>query len=215
MVIGEGKEGQSFIKSLPYFNAIMQVSYKYARNIKEQPTRVASWTAGLVASGLTAAIATMQSATEEQKRLLGNQPARELARGLYFGHPNGKDLMRIRIPEQVGAITGSIYLYVIQNYGGNKATFNDYLDATTSFIPEQFNIADYQKIPFAWTPQTIKPTLQVMANKKTYPELAPIVPIFTEKYKAPKDQYTSYTSEIGKFTGELLNVSPMKVKFAK
>ncbi|MEK7111794.1 MAG: hypothetical protein AAB875_00545, partial [Patescibacteria group bacterium] len=123
-----GRIGQAWVKSMPYFNAIMEVSYKYGRAWKDSPQRMATVTGAVISTALTSAIMMMKFSDDEDKRLLAEQPARELARALFFPNPLGKGLIRIRIPEQMGAVTGLIYLYVIQNYKRNKASFDDHLN---------------------------------------------------------------------------------------
>lgn len=207
-----GRFGQEYIKSIPYFNSIIQVLYKYGRSAKNDPKRMASVTAGLFTVGLTMAIAMMKGSSDEQKRLLSEQPTRNLSRYLYFPSPNGKDLIKIRIPEQMGVFTGMGYLYTFEHYGGNEATFNDYLDVVSSTLPEQIQVWNPSKAIVSWLPQAIKPGVQTAFNVKTFPEMAPIVPFYMKNRK-PSEQYNAYTSEVAKSVGQWLNISPAKTEF--
>ena len=110
---------------------------------------MASVTAGLFAAGLTMAILSYKYASEKQKRLMAEQPVRNSSRYIYIPSPNGDDIIRIRIPEQMGIFTGMASLFVAQNYGKNKASFDDYVD-----------VIDRDKIPAA--------EQSVGANKKCY-----------------------------------------------
>lgn len=207
-----GRTGRVIVKAIPYFNAALQVLYKFGRTAKENPVRVATVGAGLTASALTLAIATMAGASDEQKRLLAQQFARNLARYLYIPSPDGKGLIRIRIPEQFGAITGMVYLFVISHYGANKATFDDYLESATAAIPDQVNITDPKKMILSWLPQAIKPSVETAANVRTFPNVMPIIPQYIAD-KEPKEQYTAYTSKFAKWLGETFNVSPALTDF--
>lgn len=207
-----GRFGQEFIKSIPYLNSIVQFLYKYGRSAKDNPVRIGTITAALFTTGLTAAIAVMKGSSDEQKRLLAEQPVRNLSRYLYFPSPNGKDLIKIRIPEQMGVFTGMAYLYVFEKYGGNEAVFNDYLDVVSSAIPEQVQFWNPSKAGQSWLPQVIKPAIQTIFNTKTFPEIAPIVPYYMQG-RTPSEQYNNYTSRVAKAVGQWLNISPAKFEF--
>ncbi len=207
-----GRFGQEYIKSIPYLNSIMQVLYKYGRSAKDNPVRMTTVTASLLTVGLTAAIAMMKGSSEEQKRLFAEQPVRNASRYLYFPSPNGKDLIKLRIPEQMGVYTGMAYLYVVEHYNGNESTFNDYLDVVSSTVPEQIQIWDPEKSIPSYIPQALKPGVQTAFNTKTFPEVAPIVPYYMQGRKA-SEQYNNYTSRVAKGVGQWLNISPAKFEF--
>lgn len=207
-----GQGLRKYIKTIPYFNAALQAVYKFGRAARSNPARVATVGAGLLAAALTSAIALMTAASDKQKRLLSEQPARLLSRYLFIPSPNGEDLIRVRIPEQYGSITGMAYLWVISHYGGNESSFKEYLDAMLNGLPDQLNITDPKKMVLSWMPQTLKPTIEVITNTKTYPEVRPIVPDYM-KYKKPSERYTTYTSNMGKFLGQLTNSSPAMIDF--
>jgi hypothetical protein len=207
-----GRFGQEVIKSIPYLNAAVEVIYKFGRSARDNPRRVGTMVAGLLATALTTAIIIMKYASEEQKRLLADQPVRNLSRYIYIPLPGGKSLGRIRIPEQIGALTGTVYLYVTSAYGKNKATFGDYVDSVTSAIPDQLNILSPKKMVLSYLPQAIKPSILTSSNSKTYPEVAPIVPQYVVD-KSPSEQYNNYTSGVAKTMGGLLNMSPMLIDF--
>lgn len=207
-----GRFGQEAIKSIPYLNAIVQVLYKYGRATKDNPKRMGSVTAGLFAAGLTAAILTYKSASEKQKRLLSEQPVRNSSKYIYIPSPNGEDLIKLRIPEQMGVFLGMAQLFVAENYGHSKATFDEYVDVISSAIPEQVQFWNPGKAVISWIPQTLKPSVQTAFNKKTFPDLGPIVSEYM-RLKKPEEQYNVYTSESAKAIGRLLNISPALTEF--
>jgi hypothetical protein len=202
-----GQGGRNYIKSIPYFNAAIQVLYKFGKTAKTDPKRIGLIYAGILSTALTTAIATLTIASEEQKRLLAEQPARLLARYIYIPSPNKKDLIKVRIPEQFGALSGTAYLWAISHYTGNEIKFREYLDSILSFLPEQLDITEPKKLVLSWMPQTIKPSVMAITNTKTYPEIRPIIPDYM-KYKEPSERYTVYTSKVAKYIGKLLNASP-------
>jgi len=207
-----GRFGQEFVKSIPYLNAIVQVLYKFGRASKDNPKRMGSVIASIIIAGLTAAISAYEMGSEKQKRLLAEQPVRNLSRYIYLPTPGGEKLIKIRIPEQMGVFTGMSYLYLAQHYQGNEAVFKDYVDVVASTVPEQVHFWEPKKALASWLPQAISPSIEVGFNQKTFPNLSPIVPPYMEDL--PKQmQYTSYTSESAKFIGKLLGASPMMVEY--
>lgn len=206
-----GNMGREAIKSIAYFNANLQGLYKSLRSIKEQPKRFAVVTAGLLTTALTSSMYTMNNGSDEQKRLLANQPARELGRAIFFPSPDGKTLIRIPVPEMIGGITGLTQLFVINSYSENKVKFKDYLDALSQTVPNQLDITDPKQAITSWIPQVMKPTLEATFNTKSYPEVAPIVPDYMKNF-AKDEQYTDYTSKVAKFIGKITDSSPMIVE---
>lgn len=207
-----GRFGQEVIKAIPYFNAAIQVFYKFGRSAKDNPSRMGSVIAGILTIGLTAAIMTYKSASEKQKRLLAEQPVRNLSNYLYFPSPDGENLIKIKIPQQMGVLSGMAYLYAAEHYGKNKATFDDYVDVISSSIPEQVQFYRPKNMLLSWLPQVIKPSIQVASNTKTFPEIGPIVPPYMVD-KAPKEQYNTYTSGVSKTIGNLMGASPTLTEF--
>lgn len=209
-----GVYGETTIRSIPYLNAALQVLYKFGRSAKSNPTRLAAVYAGVVVAGLAFLITTMKLASEKQKRQLAETPAAELAKAVYIPLPTGDGFIRIRIPEIAGSILGTIALFVIGNYGLNKATFDEYLNAATGFLPQTLDVAHPGQMAWAYIPQVVKPLVQVAPPQgmRTYPDFLPIVPD-SLKNAPPKEQYTQYTSRVAKLLGNLMNVSPLKVEY--
>jgi hypothetical protein len=207
-----GSFGQVWRDSLPYFNASLQVLYKFGRATHDNPARVATVASGLLAAALTSAIATFKSADDEQKRELANLPARELGKAIFIPSPLGKSLIRIKVPGEVGALTGLAYLYVAQHYNGNKVKFDDVLDSLSAALPNQVDVLEPKKLAIALLPQALSPTVQAITNKKAYPELLPIVPD-SLKDKPVEMQYNAYTSKVGKAIGAALGIPPVTVDF--
>ena len=208
-----GRLGVEFIKSIPYLNAAIQVMYKFGRTTKSNPTRVATVGAGLMATALTFAIMIMKGADDKTKRQLAETPVSELARAIFIPNPFGDGLIRIRIPEQFGTFIASAELFVFSRYNQNKNSFNDYLEAMTSWLPDQLNVFEPKKMALGLIPQVFKPSALVAVNKKVYPDVLPIVPYYMEVNNSPEDQYDEYTSKLAVGIGKILGVSPKKVDF--
>lgn len=209
-----GHFGTSYVKSIPYFNATLQVAAKFLRSAAENPKKVGMVTASLFTTALGMAVASMEYASDEDKRLLAEQEPQELSKYIYVpnGIFGGTGFTRIRIPEQIGAVTGLAYMNVLHGYGKTQYKMRDYIDAATVGVPNQFNITKPEQLPWAWSPQIIKPSLEITANIRSYPELSPLVPIGLEN-EMPEYQYTQYTSETAKLAGKLLGMSPVKIDY--
>jgi hypothetical protein len=207
-----GQGGQAFINSLPYFNASIQVLAKSLKTLKEQPLRMSTVTAGLLASGIITSLATMEYATEEQKRKLGQMPASLLARSIYVPSFDGKHFVRIRVPEQMGAITAMFQITAFNFYKYRKSGIKDYLDIANQFIPNRLDVSDPTATPFNLLPQGLKQGIELISNTKTFPKLSPIVPEYMRNLP-PEERYTEYTSRVAKSIGGILGMSPIQVDY--
>ena len=207
-----GKNGVEFVKALPYYNASHQVLYIHTKRARQQPGRIAMVGAALASASLLAAIAGFRMGTEEQKRILADMSVRELSRGLFIPSPTGKGWIRIRIPEQFGALNAIALMYVMQHYDGNKVMFDDLLEASTSWMPDQWEFWNPAKALLALTPQVLKPGISAGLGVKTYPEVRPILPYYF-KYLPKEEQYFDYTSRLSKALGKIFNVSPAKIDY--
>lgn len=226
---------QNVIRSVPFLNANIQAFYRFGRSAKDQPLRVASVTAAVMASTLSTVLGTWVYSSDKQKRLLGNQKVSELSKAIFLPTPDGDKLVRFKVPEQVGAFTGLVYLYVIGNkQNGTKADWVDYYESLTSMIPRQLDVT---KVPLGIgnmfgvkgteqyeaansylgfmtqnIPQVIKPTYETLMGVKSYPEVLPIVPQGLEN-QPRSEQYTEYTGEVAKTIAHFFpNTSPMLVE---
>lgn len=214
---GKGSFANRLLSLLPYYGASLQVSYKFLSQAKDNPGRLATVAAGTFASALTMAIASMEFGDDEDKRLLAGMTVQDLSRAIYIPQKlwGGKGFLKMRVPEQLGAITGMAYMYIISNYNHNKYTFRNYLDSGTQLIPNQFNVTSKDNAAralFAHIPQAAKPTIEAITNTRTYPSIAPIVPDYM-KLELPEYQYDKYTSKVAVQVGQQLGLSPKLIDY--
>jgi hypothetical protein len=207
-----GSLGRALVKSNAFLNPNLQGLSKFFEASKENPTRVATVSGAILTVGIGSMVTTMALASDEQKRLMNNLSPDELSKSIFIPLPDKKNFIRIGVPDQVGFLMGAAQLYVIENYGGNKATFDEYADALTNFIPDQLNITQPQKAFMSSIPTTFRATADVITNTKTYPDLLPVEPEYM-KSKLPKDRYTEYTSKMAKLIGSIFNTSPIKIDY--
>ena len=202
-VVGE------WVDSMPYLNAQIQVLNKTYRAVKDNPVRVATVVASGIATGMSATMLTLSQGSDDQKRELSQMPVSELARNIFIPLPTGKGFFKLRIPETIGSLLAVGQLAMLSEY--RKNTWKDYANAMMNILPTQINILEPERALLSSAPQTVKPTLEVVTNKKSYPELAPIVPEYMRESEKPSEQYKEYTTRLGKFMGDIFDVSPMLV----
>lgn len=207
--------GQTFVKSIPFFNPSIQVLDQTIRMAVDEKGRkrlaivVAAITAAMLASGAII----WGSGSEKQKRIYNNLSADELARYLYFPNPIDNDtLIQIRIPQEYTGIGAIVNMAVRSSFEQTNYTVGDYIQAGTAWLPTQFNALEPTRMILSWFPQIIKPTLMTIANIKDYPDL---VPIERESQKnlpigLRSDESTSW---FAKKAGEVFGTSPKRLDY--
>jgi hypothetical protein len=209
-----GRVGQAVEKSIPYFHSALQVLGKYGQQVKEDPIRVATITAGMITIAMASVLATLAYSDDEDKKVLAEQTTDQLSKNIYFpkGVFGGKGFVKIRIPETIGMFTGAMTMATLQQKEiVKKYTPKDWLTATTVAIPTQFNVTKPLEAIWSWQPQLLKPSIEVISNTKAYPELAPIVNEGLAR-KLAKYEYNQYTSLYARELGELTNMSPILIE---
>lgn len=203
-----GRTGQAFVRSIPFLKANINAAYKFIRSAKENPARVATVAAALLATAVGTAMVAFEAASDKQKRIMANLQLEQLAEALYFPLPDGNTVLRLRIPEQIGGLTGMAYLYAIGKMTGNEAERRDYGKVLQQVIPRQLNIFDPGRTIAGLMPQLLKPSLESIFNVKSYPKIMPIVPQWMRNQEHPELEYTEYTSKVAQFLGKLTKSSP-------
>ena len=150
------------------------------------------------------------SATPDQKEKFADLSPSELSLYVYTPHPNGVDLMRFRIPEQMGGFGALANMAIREAMGDVEYKGKEYVDAATAFIPDQWNVSDPARWLWAWVPQVFKPGVETAFETKTWPVIRPMVPGGL-KYREPAYQTLPNTSIMAKALGKQLNLSPIKI----
>lgn len=213
--IGEWGNGmfQTYIRGLPFFNAGIQ--------FLDQSLRVAETGSGKARMTFTTLVITaaaissllqLKDATDEQKEQYKDLEAEDLVNYIYFPHPSGEDLIRIKMAN-LYSIPGTLINMIIANrIFGAKNTTRDMIEASTAFLPDQFNVTDPVKMVLGWIPQVFKPVSHIIFNVKEYPTVTNLVSMGLKDKPAPL-QYNESTSEFAKKLGEMFNLSPIKIDY--
>ncbi len=209
-----GPFGKTLVKSIPYFNASVEVLAQFSRTLKNPKTRSR---AVFVVMALTAAsvagyLAIMTKGTKEQQDLYKDIHPRELAHYIFFPSPDGKTLLRFRVPEQMSAFGTLINMAMANVYQDARFRKEEFVDAATSWIPDQFNVTDPVRVFFAWMPHAIGTTTEVLMNRRTYPKVMPIEGMNMERHEA-RFRYNDRTGWLAKYLGSRLNLSPKKIDY--
>ncbi|MFH1318884.1 MAG: LPD38 domain-containing protein, partial [Candidatus Omnitrophota bacterium] len=212
--LGGGTVGRTAIQSLPFFNASLQVLAQYGRTLKNPKTRNRALTVvlAMMAASIGALIYLINKGTKKQKDTYKSLQPTELTGYVFFPAVNGKDLIRLRVPDQMNVITALINMGISNAWLDAKYTIPEFIDATTAWIPDQLNISDPARMLTALIPQLAAPIIGVTLNTKFYPHVRPLENI-SMRNLPPSERYTEYTSAAAKYLGEKLNLSPVKLDF--
>jgi N12 class adenine-specific DNA methylase len=212
-----GKKGtrdmKSYVRSMPYTNAIIQVLHQQARTINTPKGRLRTAVAlGSFISAQVISTAAMFLAADdddEQKRTLLSLPPELLSRYLYIYNPYGDTLLQIAIPETLGFLVGAINMMTIDLINDHKEYgAREYAREAFSVLPNQVNPTN---TPFEWlmavTPQLGRPGIEAFSGMKTFPQERPLESLSDKKLE-PRYRYTPYTSPLAIKLGDELNMSP-------
>lgn len=211
---GSGTAGQTFVKSVPFMNPGIQALAQYYRSVNQGDTRNRALftTLAVIAASVGASIYMIGNSTGDQKKAYKDLEANELANYLWLPSSNGKDLIRIRAPEQMLVFATLINMALWDSQMHARYTKGDYLDAATAFLPDQVDLTDPRRMFLSTLPQIIKPLVNVIYNKKDWPKPRPLVSLGLE-YKEPRFQFNDNTSKFSKWLGDKLNLSPIKIDY--
>lgn len=206
--------GLTALRSIPYLNASWQVLMQTGESLKTQEGRIKyGLTLGAMmasAVGSTLWILGLDD-DDEQKQALRALSPEELTKYLYLPNPYGKKLIRFRIGEQFGSVTAMANMMLIESASQENYSWYDYTRAGTNFIPSQINpFQGYQAVFFGITPQLVKPSLETLLGKKTYPRVLDIEN-YRDRALPPELRYDKYTSPVAIRMGEALGWSPKRI----
>ena len=214
-----GKIGQTFIKSIPFFNPAIQVLDQSLRTIQSTngKKRYAFVVFAVTAALISSFWLLMQKGTKEQKQLYKDIEPDELSKYIWIPNPSNKEqLVKIRIPEQMGILGVIINMALSDQILNSQYSFGDYIEAGTSFLPQQFDITNPMRAFLSWLPQIFKPATMVVAGIKDFPKVIPMESQ-TLKNLPPKYRYTESTSTFAKWLGDKLrpewDISPIKIDY--
>jgi len=198
--------------SLPYYKAAKQVLGEFGSALNDPKRRKRAIVAISLVFGAKIAEMAAQAilATPDQKEKFKDLAPAELSLYVYYPHPNGIDLLRFRVPEQIGGFAAVANMAMMEAMGIADYKGKEYVDAATAFIPDQWNLTDPARAFWAWIPQVFKPGVETIFEKKTWPTIRPMIPGGLQ-YKEARFQTQENSSIVAKALGEQLDLSPIKI----
>jgi len=211
---GNSQFVQEWMRSLPYFNAGIQVLGTMAETLGTAKGRARY---AFVASIITAAnignlVAMMAFASDEQKQEFADVNPQMLASYIFVPKSGGKGLWRIRVPEQMNTFAALVNMMVANEKLQANYTTKDFLDASTQWLPRQIQFTEPGSMILSWLPQAFKPAIGALTNTKDYPEVSPLVGAGLSR-ALPELQFNQGTSPVAKYLGKLLGWSPIKIDY--
>jgi len=211
---GGGRVGQTFIKSIPFFNPAIQVLAQAGEtlNTPEGRKRYLFTALAVIATSIAATGLVLSVGTEEQKQLYSDIHPDELNKYIWLPNPNGKDLIKIRVPDQMEFIATLINMAWTDKKLQSNYTAGEYLNAGLSWLPSQFDISQPEKMLMSWVPQLIKPGVLTLAGVKDFPKIMPMESQLMQS-RSPEYRYNETTSPVAKWLGSTLKMSPIKIDY--
>ena len=209
-----GRFGRTWISGLPYFNAALQVLHEYSSTLGDpkRRNRAIFVTAALMSAHTGAMLVLMGMGSDDQKKKYADLEPGELSSYVILPHPNGIDLLKFRIPEQMAPFSTVMNMAMAERQANADYRASEYLDAITSWIPDQMNITAPIRAFLSWMPQVLRPASETIFNKRTYPRIRDLESQGTQRrFPRPGDRVYRSTSAMAKVIGDQLNISPIKV----
>lgn len=206
--------GQTAIRSVPFFNPGIQTIAHYIRILKGKDTknRALFVTLAAIASTVASSYWMMKKATPTQKNLYKDLEPGELSNYIYLPSPDGKRLIKIRVDQTMTVLGVLINMAMWDMVEKTDYKVGDYVSAATAFLPDQVNLTSPQRMFLSIMPQIVKPLINVIYNKKDWPQVRPLISLGLEN-KEPRLQFNDSTSKFGKWLGDKLNLSPIKIDY--
>lgn len=195
---------------IPYLNAAVQGLDKLLRAFKDRPPAVVAKALGAIAAPTIALYALNYNNPDYQK--LNNYTKDNF----YLIPTEDGKFLKIPKPRELGVPFGGLLERSMRAwFEDDPEAFRDFAEtAATMFTPPGLPVVDIVKGDMAGAAlrplrDTVAGPLVEIASNENFTG-APIVPGYLENL-SPEMQYDANTSEIGKYIGDLMNVSPKQV----
>ncbi|MFA7132718.1 MAG: LPD38 domain-containing protein, partial [Bacteroidales bacterium] len=211
---GHSQPLKTFIKSVPFFNPGIQVLSQAAETLhtKEGQKRYAFTSLAVLAASVGAMGLIVALGTDDQKDLYADISPEELMKYIWLPNPNGKSLIKVRVPDQLNIIPTLINMMWADKALLAKYKAGEYIDASMAWLPQQIQLNKPVQAFMSLIPQIIKPAFLTVAGVKDYPEIRPLESQY-QKSRSPGLRFTEGTSPLAKSIGEKLNISPIKLDY--
>lgn len=211
---GGGRVGRTYIKSIPFFNPGIQVLAQAIETLETPKgrARYAFVSLAVVAASIGGLALILSKGTDEQKDLFADINPDELNKYIWLPDPDGKDLIKIRVPDQMNVFATLINMMIADKKLNANYTAGEYLNAGMSWLPQQIDISQPTRALLSWIPQIIKPGVLTIAGVKDFPKIMPLESQMQQS-KSPGLRATESTSPVAKWLGKTFNLSPIKIDY--
>lgn len=209
---GKGTAGKTLIKSIPFLNPQIQVLDQFIRSlgVKENQKRILFVMTAITVASVMGMLSVLIGGTEEQKDQYRDLEGDQLTNYVWLPSTDKKGLLRLRVDGLYGWLAAMVNMAIAEVLFGENYKFRDYADASLAWAPDQFDISNPVRALLSWVPQMVKPTAEVVVDKRTFPSLRPLTPM-SLKNKEPRYRSIETTSKFARKLGDKLNVSPIVI----
>jgi hypothetical protein len=196
---GSSVQFNRFVALIAYKRALINATGTWFKNLGTEKgrARTAYTLGGLTTATIAYWIYAWGLMDDEEKKMALNFDPRSLSQNLIipkkiipFYSDNAKGFIQLRIPDQVGAFTGTVALGTISYLSNANISKERYADIMAKIIPDEYNpytIATTKspygsgaggviKTGFSWMPTLGSTLLQSALNLRTYPFVGSITP---------------------------------------
>jgi hypothetical protein len=212
--LGGGRFGKTYIKSVPYFNAGLQVLGQAIETAGTPQGRNRMLFVGLAVSvaSVVGLAMIISAGSEDQKREYADIDPSELIKYIWYPLPGGKGLGKIRVPDLLNVLGTTVNMGIADNALNADYSIQEYLNAVTAWLPPQINPTEPVKAFWSLLPQLVKPAALTSAGVRDFPNIMPLESQ-SLRNKLPEFRYNEQTSWVAKKLGETFGMSPIKIDY--
>jgi hypothetical protein len=216
-LVAKNAFARASINSIPYLNAALQGTAQYFKTAGRDKAGLGRASAAAIITGAVAlyiVLNALENSDDKTKQAFTQLDAGSLGLYLYFPIGDG-EFTKIPISQQNGWL-GALMTMVVadKKYGAHYST-KEYLDAMTVGFPDQIKLFDQEKVLLSVIPQILKPSLEIIFNKKTFPSVRDLESQ-AQKMQLPQFRSTPNTSTFAKSfaqsdVGLKVGLSPIQI----
>lgn len=204
---------KTIVRSMPFFNASLQVldmtnKAFFGKNPKTRKKAILAMSF-LTSTMVLGVASVMGFGSDESKKLLLQKTPNELARHIYLPWPWGGKLLEVRVPENMTLIATMLNMGMLEAFGNAKYKGSELVNGAMAWAPDQLNPFEVTQMVASWIPQLLKPIIEVIMDKKTYPNVQPLTP-YSQQSLPKWMQKTETTSWFAKKIGTNI-LSPIQI----
>jgi len=217
-----GTLGRNFVRAGSFINPGFQVLHQFAKTALD-PKKTTRMTIAMAAYAamMLAGTYSIRTASKKQRANYKGMQVGLRSGTIWYPLPGrtARDkgrLGKLSVSSNY-AVAGNLINLLVQEFMGyDEFSGDEYMQAATAWVPDQFNLAQANRIFFSWLPVAILPTMTVATGVKTFPKSMPLTPKILQGLPR-KEQFNDNTSWAGKAIANVLpaalNLNPIEVDY--